>query len=173
MRISCSLIFLVVLAGCTTALDRERRCFDSLTRDYLAAQEELLELEAAWRAPGQRIASADDAAIVEIHAASQRFRDAQARLEPTLHWYERLYDRLRLRAEEEEMLADARLLLFTGPAALFYPVVRWNTHAVLWDGADPDAESDPVTRYCTDRLTADTVQVKVEAERDPGPAQVP
>lgn len=156
MRTSCPLILLMVLAGCATALDRERECFHSLAPDYLAAQEELLELDAAWRATSRRAGgSADDASAVDIRAAHLRFRNARARLEPTLQWYERLHDRLRVRLEEEEMLANVRLLLFTGPAALFYPVVRWNLHEVLWDGADPDAESDPVTRYCTDRLASE------------------
>jgi hypothetical protein len=169
MRIPCSLILLTVLAGCATAVDRERRCFDSLIPHYLSAQEELLELDAARRATSLRAgAPADD-----VHAAHQRFRDAHTRLEPTLQWYERVHDRLRLRLEEEEMLSDVRLLLFTGPAALFYPVVRWNLREVLWDGADPDAESDPVTRYCTDRLAADSVQAKVEAEVEPDPADYP
>lgn len=156
------LILAILLAGCATALDRERQCFESVTAEYLTAQEELLKLDAVWRATSRRADTLVDAAArVDIRSAHQRFQEAQTRLRPTLEWYERLYDRLRLRSEEEEMLADTRLLLLTGPAALFYPVVRWNLRAVLWDGADPDAESDPVARYCTDRLAHE----KMELER--------
>ena len=163
MKESGLLILAILLSGCATALDRERQCFESVTTEYLTAQEELLKLDTAWRATSRRADTlVDDAARVDIRAAHQRLQEAQTRLQPTLEWFERLYDRLRLRSEEEEMLADVRLLLFTGPAVLFYPVVRWNLHAVLWDGADPDAESDPVARYCTDRLAHE----KMELERE-------
>lgn len=162
MKESGLLILAILLAGCATALDRERQCFESVTVEYLTAQEELLKLDAVWRATSRRADTlVDDAARVDIRAAHQRLQEARTRLRPTLDWYERLYDRLRLRAEEEEMLADTRLLLLTGPAALLYPVVRWNLRAVLWDGADPDAESDPVVRYCADRLAHE----KMELER--------
>jgi hypothetical protein len=162
MKESGLLILAILLAGCATALDRERQCFESVTAEYLTAQEELLKLDAIWRATSRRAETlVDDAARVDIRAAHQRLQEARTRLRPTLEWYERLYDRLRLRSEEEEMLADTRLLLLPGPAALLYPVVRWNLRAVLWDGADPDAESDPVARYCTDRLAHE----KMELER--------
>jgi hypothetical protein len=160
MKESGLLVLAILLAGCATALDRERQCFESVTAEYLTAQEELLKLDAVWRATSRRADTlADDAARVDIRIAHQRLQDARTRLQPTLEWYERLYDRLRLRSEEEEMLADTRLLLLTGPAVLFYPVVRWNLRAVLWDGADPDAESDPVARYCTARLAHEKMEL--------------
>ena len=162
MKESGLLILAILLAGCATALDRERRCFESVTAEYLTAQKELLKLDAVWRATSRRAETlVDDAARVDIRIAHQRLQEVRTRLQPTLEWYERLYDRLRLRSEEEEMLADARLLFLTGPAVLLYPVVRWNLRAVLWDGTDPDAESDPVVRYCTDRLAHE----KMELER--------
>lgn len=161
MKESGLLILAILLGGCATALDHERQCFESVTAEYLTAQEELLHLDAVWRATSRRVDTlVDDTARVDIRAAQQRFQEARTRLRPTLEWYERLYDRLRLRSEEEEMLADIRLLLLTGPAALLYPVVRWNLRAVLWDGADPDAESDPVARYCTDRLAHEEMELE-------------
>ena len=147
MRTYWLIVLLTTLPGCATAWDRERQCFYDLIPEYLAAQNELLELESAWRGTWNVEAPADG-------TARRRLQDARARLGPTLAWYERLYDRLLLRSEEDEMLAETRLLLFTGPAALFYPVVRWNLHEVLWDGADPDADSDLITRYCAERLAA-------------------
>lgn len=162
MKESGLLILAILLAGCATALNRERQCFESVTAEYLTAQEELLKLDTVWRATSRRADTlADDAVRIDSRIAHRQLQDARTRLWPTLEWYELLYDRLRLRAEEEEMLADTRLVLLTGPSALFYPVVRWNLRAVLWDGADPDAESDPVARYCTDRLAHE----KMELER--------
>lgn len=167
------LVLAFLFTGCATAPTLERQCFESLTAEYLAAQDELLELDATWRAASQRLT--DGGGQVESHAVWQRIQDARVRRASVLFWYERLYDRLRLRAEEEEILAETRLMLFTGPAALFYPVVRWNLHEVLWDGTDPDAESDPVTRYCTDRLASASAQGEVEAkvEHEAGPVQSP
>lgn len=157
MKESGLLILAILLGGCATALDRERQCFESVTAEYLTTQEELLKLDAVWRATSRRADTlVDDAARVDIRAAHQRLQEARTRLRLTLEWYERL----RLRSKEEEMLADTRLLLLTGPAALLYPVVRWNLRAVLWDGADPDAESDPVARYCTDRLAHEEMELE-------------
>lgn len=174
MKESRLLIFAILLAGCATALDRERQCFDGLTTEYLTAQEELLELEAAWRTSSRQADTvADDAGRVDIRLAQQRLQEARTRLQPTLDWYERLYERLRLRSEEEELLAGTRLLLLTGPAALFYPIVRWNLREVLWDGADPDADTDPVRRYCMDRLAGASAQVKVDANTEPESTRFP
>jgi len=78
--------------------------------------------------------------------------EARLRHQPTLDWYGRVYDRLQTRLEEEQILSDVQLVLLTGPALLLYPIIRWNFHSVMWDGADPDAESDSITLYCTDRL---------------------
>lgn len=87
---------------------------------------------------------------VEAHA---RLLEARRRHQPTLDWYGRVYDRLRTRLEEEQLLSDVRLVLLTGPGLLLYPIVRWNLHSVMWDGFDPDADSDSITLYCTDRLS--------------------
>ena len=82
-----------------------------------------------------------------------RLLEARLRHQSTLDWYGRVYDRLRTRLEEEQMLSDVRLVLLTGPGLIFYPIIRWNIHSVMWDGYDPDADSDSITLYCTDRLS--------------------
>lgn len=84
--------------------------------------------------------------------AQARLLEARLRHQSTLDWYGRVYDRLRTRLEEEQMLSDVRLVLLTGPGLIFYPIIRWNVHSVMWDGQDPDADSDSITIYCTDRL---------------------
>jgi hypothetical protein len=56
------------------------------------------------------------------------------------------------RIEEDEMLYPVLGMLATSTAIVFYPVVRWNVRSVLWDGADPDADDDPVQRFCAGRL---------------------
>ena len=79
--------------------------------------------------------------------------DAKVRHRPTLEWYGKVSERFRTRLDEEQLLSEVRMVLVTGPGLIFYPIVHWNIHAVMWDGTDPDAESDPVTRYCADRLS--------------------
>jgi hypothetical protein len=81
------------------------------------------------------------ASQAELHAAVTR---SQAMVD----WYNRIYQRLRTRIEERQMLTEAFWALATGPGLIFYPFVHWNVHSVMWDGTDPDAASDPVTQYC-------------------------
>ena len=85
--------------------------------------------------------------------AYTRLMDAKVRHRPTLQWYGKVSERFRTRFDEEQILSEVRLVLMAGPGLIFYPIVQWNVHSVIWDGTDPDAESDPVTRYCTDRLS--------------------
>ncbi len=84
--------------------------------------------------------------------AYTRLFEARLRHQATLDWYGRVYDRLRTRQEEEQILSDVQLVLLTGPGLLLYPIIRWNFHSVMWDGSDPDADSDSITLFCTDRL---------------------
>jgi hypothetical protein len=149
-RASVLIALMTLLAGCTTAVEWERVCFASLAMEYVGSQEEVLRLETSWRASLSAETGADDAQV-----AYRRLQEAQTKQRPTREWYERLFNRLQLRSEEEEMMTHARLLLFTGPGALLYPVVHWNLREVLWDGADPDADTDPVKRYCADRLASE------------------
>ena len=179
---SCAIAFVVVLGGCATALKREGRCLESLTSDYLAAREELTDLEALWRASLLPLDPSGSAAHSSIPAqtgqpqsstaapsgrasedAYHRLAEARVRHQATLRWYDRVYERVRTRLEEEQILSDVRMVMMTGPAVIFYPIVRWNIHSVFWDEADPDGETDPITRYCTDRLS----QLPTLAEADP------
>lgn len=198
----------VLLAGCSTALQREGQCLASLTDEFLHAQEELTRLEASWRAAlsthqGDLPAptadrSADPDARKDgrfamapgsdgpgndgwehrwpgrqaAQEAYTRFTEARIRHRPLLSWYDRVYERVRTRLEEEEILSEVRMVLMPGPGLIFYPIVRWNVHSVFWDGVDPDAGTDPVTSYCTERLsskgspTEPTVQKTQDATRE-------
>jgi hypothetical protein len=169
-----SLIALVLLlCSCASGLKREGQCLATLIPDFLQAQTELAALEASWRhAPYQisvrreRIATADvvtnpllsngvlepeaPEADTTVQAAHAKFRAARVRYQPTLEWYDRVYQRVRIRMEEEQLLSEVFWTLVTGPGLVFYPIVQWNVHSVMWDGSDPDAESDPIRRFCSD-----------------------
>jgi hypothetical protein len=67
-------------------------------------------------------------------------------------WYGLLARRLQTRIEEDDMLYPVLGMLATSTAIVLYPLVRWNVRSVLWDGVDPDAEDDPVQRFCAARL---------------------
>ncbi|HEV8539544.1 MAG TPA: hypothetical protein VGQ60_00130 [Nitrospiraceae bacterium] len=167
MKICCCVIASLLLAGCATGLKREGQCLASLTPDYLNAREELDKLEGSWRAllrrhdaelngpagPAPRLANFPEGRADEAGEAYRRLVEAKRQLRPTLVWYERVYERWRTRLDEEQILSDVRMtLLPSGSGMIFYPLISWNIHSVFWDDADPDAESDPITRYCTDRL---------------------
>lgn len=94
-----------------------------------------------------------DVAGQHSREAYRKLIEAKSRHQPLLGWYDKVYERVRTRTDEEEILSDVRLVLITGPGVIFYPLIRWNIHSVFWDGTDPDAESDPVTHYCTERLS--------------------
>lgn len=168
----CLLVATMLLAGCATALKRDGRCLASLTPEFLAAQEELQGLQETWRAllrrevisppkaPQQgattssqlQTEGSDARQRVEASAAYARLVEARRRHQPTLDWYDKVYRRVVMRIEEEQLLSEVRTVLIPTPGLLFYPVIHWNIHSVMWDGENPDAETDPVTRFCTDRL---------------------
>lgn len=150
----------LLFSGCATALKQEGRCLESLTPDYLKAQQELEDLEMAWQASALRRDlelnrgedDYDKGGRAEAERAYRRLIEARRAHRPLLDWYGRVYTKVRARMDEEAMLMDLRLALITNPGIVFYPVISWNIHTVMWDGADPDAENDPVVRYCKDRL---------------------
>lgn len=160
MKLASLLLAGVLSAGCATALKHEGRCLASLTPDYLKAQEELDRLEASWRASMLRRdaalngPSADPRreGLPDATAAYRRLAEAKASYRPMLDWYDKVYKRVRTRMDEEEILTEVGAVLITNPGVIFYPVIRWNIHTVFWDGTDPDAETDPVTKFCSDRL---------------------
>ena len=85
-------------------------------------------------------------------ALYRRFVERRARHQETVDWYGRVARRVETRLEEDEMLYPVVGMLATSTAIIFYPIVRWNVRSVLWDGEDPDAEDDPVQRFCANRL---------------------
>ena len=114
--------------------------------DHLASPSDPLRRESGLAARQEQARRAEGRAYAKL-------TDAKVRYRPMLEWYGKVYERFRTRLDEEEILSEVRLVLVTGPGLIFYPIVHWNIHSVMWDGTDPDAESDPVTRYCADRLS--------------------
>ena len=184
MRTWCVVLVVVWLGGCASAMKRDGQCLASLAPEYVNAHEELASLEASWRAALRR-RDAELASLLPPFAAKPDYpvsplpresdlsarqeqtrraegrayaelMDAKVRHRPTLEWYGKVSERFRTRLDEEEILSEVRLVLVAGPGVIFYPIVRWNVHSVMWDGTDPDAESDPVTHYCADRLSKPT-----------------
>jgi hypothetical protein len=84
----------------------------------------------------------------------QRMIDARVSHGQASKWYGLVARRVQTRIEEDEMLYPVLGLLATSPAIVLYPLVRWNVRSVLWDGSDPDADDDPVQRFCAARLEA-------------------
>ena len=82
----------------------------------------------------------------------QRMIAARARHGQASKWYGLVARRVQTRIEEDEMLYPVLGMLATSTAIVLYPLVRWNVRSVLWDGADPDADDDPVQRFCVARL---------------------
>jgi len=82
----------------------------------------------------------------------QRMIDARVSHGQASKWYGLVARRVQTRIEEDEMLYPVLGMLATSTAIVMYPLVRWNVRSVLWDGIDPDAEDDPVQRFCAERL---------------------
>ena len=82
----------------------------------------------------------------------QRMVAARARHGEATKWNRLVTRRVQTRIEEDEMLYPVLGMLATSTAIVLYPLVRWNVRSVLWDGIDPDAEDDPVQRFCIARL---------------------
>lgn len=82
----------------------------------------------------------------------QRVVDSRTRHGEASKWYGLVARRVQTRIEEDDMLYPVLGMLATSTAIVLYPLVRWNVRSVLWDGIDPDAENDPVQRFCSARL---------------------
>jgi len=82
----------------------------------------------------------------------QRMIDARVSHGQASKWYGLVARRVQTRIEEDEMLYPVLGMLATSTAIVLYPLVRWNVRSVLWDGGDPDADDDPIQRFCTARL---------------------
>jgi hypothetical protein len=136
MKIVCLAFLCVAASSCATGMKRESACLANLVPASFKAEE-------AFDA-GRR---ADDAGTQE---------EARLRLVALRDWRDRVYKRKRLltRLEEDHILSQTFFTLLAGPGIVFYPIIRWNVRSVLWDGADPDADSDPITQYYTERLAS-------------------
>lgn len=179
MRLLGVMLLLTLLSGCSTALDREGRCLAGMIPEVLHAEEEVRSLEESWRTlararqatrlppPAHRslpfpVASRNLSLPSEVSGsfpgerdeqiAYSRLVEAKARRHDTFVWYDRVVQRFRTRIEEDEMLSQARTALMMWPGIVLYPIVRWNVRSVLWDGIDPDVDTDPVTYFCAGRL---------------------
>ena len=82
-----------------------------------------------------------------------------ARHRETVEWHRRVAQRVQTRMEEDDMLYPVLGTLATSTAIIFYPIIRWNVRSVLWDGVDPDAENDPVQRFCAARLEPESLSL--------------
>lgn len=182
MRSSCLLVMMLLLAGCTTAIKQDGRCLASLTPEFFNAQEELAVQERTWNSLTSHRNRSDVSAThllfpsnddrksspvlpemisqlprqidQDTEEAYRKLKEARLHYQSLFDWYEKVYGRLRMRLEEAQILSETFVILLGGgPAIALYPIVRWNIRSVIWDGADPDAESDPITRYCTERLS--------------------
>jgi len=132
MKFACLALLCVAASSCATGMKRESACLASLVPASLQAEE---TFDAGRRA--------EDAG---------RREEARLRFAAVRDWRDRVYKRLLTRLEEDHILTQTFFTLLAGPGIVFYPVVRWNVRSVLWDGMDPDADSDPITQYCTERL---------------------
>ena len=134
MKVACLTLLLVVASSCATGMKRDSACLASLVPASFKAEEAF-----------DAVRRAEDAGARE---------EARLRLVALRDWRDRVYKRLLTRLEEDHILSQTFFTLLAGPGIVLYPIVRWNVRSVLWDGGDPDADSDPITQYCTERLAA-------------------
>jgi hypothetical protein len=134
--------------GCATGVARESRCLETLTPQFLAAEAELAMLESAWRARATASSTDGPSMVTTTEDARNKLQAARLRHKETLKWYDRVYQRVRARMEEQQLLSEVFWTLAPTPGLIFYPVIRWNMRSVMWDGTDPDADSDAISRFC-------------------------
>jgi hypothetical protein len=160
-----------LLTSCLSApREREAHCLAATMKDVWQTEHELVSAEQVWRGaqqarserppPGRGssvlfvlVADAPSPSSSEEDARLyRRLVDARARHREASKWYGVVARRVQTRIEEDEMLYPVLGMLATSTAIVLYPLVRWNVRSVLWDGADPDADDDPVQRFCIERL---------------------
>ena len=168
----------------TATREREAHCLAATMTDVWETDYELTSAEHAWRAAQRdhtQRSAAGGAVSVRVTGTSsaiepaavrsevlrsfstttgeattlyQRMVAARVRHQDASKWYRVVAQRVQTRIEEDEMLYPVLGMLVTSTAIVLYPLVRWNVRSVLWDGVDPDAEDDPVNRFCVVRLGA-------------------
>ena len=163
------------LAATMTDVWQTEEELSSAEQLWRRAQQARSERSAAGRdffAGSVRVADRDTSSMVEqVSVRLESFRSLQYRSEEDTRlyqgvvvararhgeaskWYGLVARRVQTRIEEDDMLYPVLGMLATSNAIVLYPLVRWNVRSVLWDGTDPDAEDDPVQRFCTARLGA-------------------
>ena len=171
MRAILLILLTCLMTSCLSATrEREANCLAATIMDVWQTEQELTSAEQLWRtahqARSERTAPDHDSSGLSVRVADappsigetaarfesfrlpawrnqqdarlyQRMIDARVSHVQASKWYGLVARRVQTRIEEDEML---------------YPLVRWNVRSVLWDGSDPDADDDPVQRFCTARL---------------------
>ena len=108
------------------------------------------------RALASRSAGTHPQDYEEERALYRQVSVAHARLKESREWYQRVMRRVQTRMEEDEILYPLLGTLATSTAIVFYPIIRWNTRSLLWEGEDPDNDDDPVQTYCAFRVVQHT-----------------
>ena len=183
------LIFLLTSCLSATR-EREIHCLAATMTDVWQIERELTSAEELWRtaqqARAERSTAGRDASPVSVRVSDivdlpsvrreasrhfawmseeeaglyQRVVASRARHAEASKWYGLVARRVETRMEEDDMLYPVLGMLATSTAIVLYPLVRWNVRSVLWDGIDPDAEDDPVQRFCIARLGEATQQLQ-------------
>ena len=169
MRTTFLIILTCLMTSCMSApREREAHCLAAVMTDLWQTEQDLAAAEDAWRkAREERTAGRASSAVVRVAASDGRaprpessvgdefywsIIAARSRHAETTKWYRLVARRVETRMEEDDMLYPVLGMLATSTAIVLYPLVRWNVRSVLWDGIDPDADDDPVQRFCAARL---------------------
>lgn len=129
-----------------------------------------------WEASVKDIRGVEETRLA-AQQSHNRLVEAKTRYQPLFAMYDQVYQRVRTRTEEETILSSVRTIMLAGPVSfLFYPLIRWNVRATLWDGLDPDAASDPIANFCVSRQPAKSVAsesagIAVQVDDRPAPSQ--
>jgi hypothetical protein len=176
-------IVAILSVGClSTVREQEARCLGTLMVDVWESARTMERLEAEWRT-GQPARVPEAAprwygageptplAMAVSHARQdetaplsgadrpdvlyQRLVESRRRHSHDRNWYKDVARRVQTRLEEDDILYSVLGSFAASPEALLvYPLIRWNVRSVLWDEDDPDAEDDPIRRFCRMRLRA-------------------
>lgn len=176
MRLLSIVVLAALSIGCMSATrSREVQCLGRLLIDLSQSDDEMEAIKETWRAheyaaanrsiparapptqfqhPSSEIempvSGAMSAKDAKTDALYRQLTEARARHDHAQAWYARVARRVETRFEEDEILYGVLSAFVTTPTSLiFYPIVRWNVRSVLWDGADPDADDDPIQQFCT------------------------
>jgi hypothetical protein len=132
--------------GDRSAAGRDASAVSVLASDRNASS--IVNLPSVRREASRRFAWMSE----EEETLYERVVASRARHGEASKWYGLVAQRVQTRIEEDDMLYPVLGMLATSTAIVLYPLVRWNVRSVLWDGIDPDAEDDPVQRFCIARL---------------------